>query len=166
MLPVETQPAARDLFREYLDARLTFYRSLQDPVAAEEAAKKVNALQGQIWKTAIEATRLPGGADGGRLLLPALNEMIDIVTTRTMALQMHPPLVVFGMLFGLSLVSALLAGYGLAKAKRRNSLHSVGFALVMSLVVYVILDLEFPRRGLFRVDSFDQALVDLRATMK
>jgi hypothetical protein len=32
--------------------------------------------------------------------------------------------------------------------------------------VYVILDMEFPRLGLIRIDATDQALVDLRATMK
>jgi hypothetical protein len=29
----------------------------------------------------------------------------------------------------------------------------------------VIIDLEYPRMGLIRVDAFDQALVDLRAGM-
>jgi len=32
--------------------------------------------------------------------------------------------------------------------------------------VYVIVDLEFPRAGLIRVDAFDQVLVDVRQTMK
>jgi len=35
----------------------------------------------------------------------------------------------------------------------------------MAVSVYVILDLEFPRLGLIRVDAFDQALVDLRESM-
>jgi len=36
----------------------------------------------------------------------------------------------------------------------------------MALAVYVIIDIEYPRLGLIRVDAFDQALVDLRAGMK
>jgi len=32
----------------------------------------------------------------------------------------------------------------------------------MSLTFYVILDLEYPRLGLIRVDSADQALIELR----
>ena len=39
------------------------------------------------------------------------------------------------------------------------------FAAVLSLTVYVIVDLEFPRFGLIRIDSSDQVLVDLRAGM-
>jgi len=49
-------------------------------------------IQEQIWTGAVAATRLPSSHPAaGWLLLPALNNMIDITTTRTMALQMHPP---------------------------------------------------------------------------
>jgi hypothetical protein len=41
----------------------------------------------------------------------------------------------------------------------------LGFALVIAFAVYVILDIEYPRLGLIQVAAFDQALVDLRATM-
>jgi hypothetical protein len=62
-------------------------------------------------------------------------------------------------------VGALMAGFGMAKAQHQSLLHSVGFALVMALSIYLILDLEYPRLGLVRIDSFDRALVELRATM-
>ena len=99
------------------------------------------------------------------LLLPALNEMIDITTTRTMAGQIHPPLAIFVMLFGVALGSALLAGYEMAGGQSRNWLHMLGFAAVLAVAVYVILDMEFPRLGFIRVDTFDQALVELRKSM-
>jgi hypothetical protein len=166
LLPLETQPAVKALFRDYVDARLAFYRNLTDSNLAGAEAQKTSDLQEKIWKGAVAAAQSPGSVDQGRLLLPALNEMIDITTTRSMAMEMHPPLIIFAMLFGLSFASALLAGYEMAKAKRRNWLYAVGFALVMAVVVYVILDLEFPRIGLFRVDAFDQALVSLRNSMK
>ena len=35
----------------------------------------------------------------------------------------------------------------------------------MAVAVYVILDIEYPRLGLIRVDAFDQALIDLRESM-
>ena len=54
------------------------------------------------------------------------------------------------MLVGLALASALLAGYGMAGGKSRNWLHILGFAAVMAVAVYVIIDLEFPRLGLIR----------------
>jgi hypothetical protein len=42
----------------------------------------------------------------------------------------------------------------------------LGFALVIAVAVFVILDIEYPRAGLIRIDTFDQALIDLRQSMK
>jgi hypothetical protein len=60
-----------------------------------EAAKpemiKSKKLQEEIWTEAVAATLLPKShPDAGKLLLPALNKMIDITTTRAMALRIHP----------------------------------------------------------------------------
>ena len=41
-----------------------------------------------------------------------------------------------------------------------------GFALIMAFAIYVILDLEYPRIGLIRVDAFDQVIMEVRAGMK
>ena len=100
------------------------------------------------------------------LLVPALNEMIDITTTRLMATQNHPPAIVFLMLGALSLVGALLVGYDTSPNKDRTWLHTIVFAGMMSLAVYVIIDLEFPRLGLIRVDAADEVLIDLRKSMR
>ena len=54
----------------------------------------------------------------------------------------------------------------MAGGKARNRLHVVGFAVIVTLTVYVIVDMEYPRMGFIRVDSFDQALVDVRADMQ
>jgi hypothetical protein len=99
------------------------------------------------------------------VLLPALNQMIDITTTRTMAARMHAPAIIFELLIGLGLICSLLAGYAMAGGRQRSWAHAIGFAAVFALTVYVILDLEYPRRGLIRVDDLDQVLIDLRASM-
>jgi hypothetical protein len=92
--------------------------------------------------------------------------MFDIVTSRTNAARTHPPLVIYGMLMALAFAAALYVGYGMAGGKTRNWLHIIGFAAVLALSVYVILDLEFPRLGLVKVDGFDRSLYELRESMK
>ena len=167
LLPVDAQPALREKFREYVDARLEIYRKLPDIAAAKEEMAKANRLQVEIWRQSVAASRAQGAsAAAPMLLLPALNAMIDITTTRTMAAQIHPPMVIFALLFGLALVSSLMVGYGMASSKGRNWLHMLGLAFVMAVSVYVILDIEYPRLGFIRVDAFDQALVELRESMK
>ena len=167
LLPPASQPELRDAFRRYLDQRLAAYRAFPDIEAANIAFARANEMQQQIWTRAIAASAASGAhPDSAKLLLPALNDMIDITTTRAMATQMHPPPVTFGLLFALMLLSALLAGYAMAASKTRNWLYRVAFAFTLAGASYVILDYEYPRFGLIRVDAFDQALVDLRQSMK
>jgi hypothetical protein len=78
---------------------------------------------------------------------------------------MHPPAVILWMLCAVGLGCALLAGYSLATGDYRKWTHMIAFATVMALTVYVILDLEFPRFGLIRIDAFDQVLHVVRAGM-
>jgi hypothetical protein len=169
LLPSSAQPALRDAFRRYVDSRINVYRELPDLAAANAELARGAELQKEIWAQAVAASGNEDGNAGSsaarNLLLPAINEMIDITTTRTVAAQIHPPTLVFVMLLILVLASSFLAGHAMAAAKDRSRLHAVCFAVVMSAAVYVILDFEFPRLGLMRIDTFDHLLVDLRASM-
>lgn len=165
LLPPEAQPALRDLFRQYLDSRLATYRHGVNRATAQAELARTQQLQNEIWKQAVAASH-EAGSPAAMLLLPALNAMIDITTTRTMATQIHPPPIVFAMLVALTLAGALFSGYGMAENQRRSWIHIVGFAAIMTLTVYVILDIEYPRVGLIRVDAVDQVLVELRKGME
>jgi hypothetical protein len=163
LLPPEAQPRLRDLFRRYADARIHAYRRMPHMDAARVELKKAQDLQSAIWAAAVEASRGQPPSTA-LLLLPALNQMIDITTTRSMAMRMHPPTVIYVMLGAVCVSGALLAGYAMAVAGR-SWLHTAAFVTVIALTVWVILDLEFPRAGLIRLDSFDQAMVDVRQSM-
>jgi hypothetical protein len=165
LLPASAQPALRESFRRYLDTRLAAYRKLPDLAAAKQELANAAKLQEQIWSRAIAACQ-EGPQPATMLLLPALNAMIDITTTRTVAAQMHPPMIIFAMLSVLVLASSLLAGYSMAGHQPRSWTHMIGFAVIMAVTVYVIIDLEYPRLGLIRVDAVDQVLVELRESMK
>ncbi len=165
LLPEDAQPPLRDLFRRYLDSRLAAYARLPDLGAAMAELERSNALQREIWKAAQEAAARSPNPPRAHLIQPALNEMIDITTTRLAATRSRPPAVIFAMLIVLALVSALIAGHGMAVARTRHWLHPLAYALVMSVTLYVILDLEYPRLGLIRVDAADELLTDVRASM-
>jgi uncharacterized membrane protein YagU involved in acid resistance len=99
------------------------------------------------------------------LLLPALNAMFDIATTRTEATRLEPPMIIFAMLGALTLACSLFAGYDMAIRRHLNVLYSIAFAVVFSVTAYVIIDLEYPRLGLMQVSDSDKVLVDLRRRM-
>jgi hypothetical protein len=164
-LPTATQPELRDLFRQYLDTRIAVYEKVPDLEAARGELKKAATLQGVIWGRAVAACQQAPTPLAAQLL-PALNEMFDIASTRTASVQMHPPAIIFVMLGVLALICSLLAGYAMAGGRKRSWIHVIGFALIMATTVYVILDLEYPRLGFIRIDSFDQILIELRQGMK
>ena len=165
LLPANAQTELRDLFRRYLDLRLAGYQKMPDVEAAYAELSKAGALQGEIWHRAVAACQGSPNPVNAQLI-PALNEMFDIAATRSMAAQTHPPAITFVMLGVLALMSSLLAGYAMAGSKTQSWIHVVGFALIMATTVYVILDIEFPRLGIIRIDAFDQVLVDLRQSMQ
>ncbi len=166
LLSKSAQPTLRELFGKYLDARLDVYRKLPDIEAAKAALATSTHLQGEIWTQVVNASRLADShPDAGKLLLPALNAMIDITTTREMAANLHPPAIIFILLFALGLGCSLLAGYGMATSPR-SWLHILEFTAITVITVVVILDIEYPRKGLFRADAYDQVLIDLRENMK
>lgn len=165
LLPADSQPELRLLFRDYVDQRITYYRDLQDNNSAQQANARAMALQLQLWKNSVSAVETMPTPALGVSLLQALNEVIDITTTRSVAMQTHPPLVIYLMLGLLTLISALFIGFGMAGSSQRNWLHSTGYALVMISAFYVILDFEFPRLGIIRIDQFDQFLLEQRKSM-
>jgi hypothetical protein len=160
LLPAEAQPKLRQLFRDYTTSRLHLY----DEVGAEISPETVR-LQREIWQRSTAAAMAQGASpDATRLLLPAINDMIDITTTRQNAFNMHPPEVVYWLLFVFSGGAALMAGYSM-KAGPRDWMYSIALALAVTLTVYTILDVEYPRRGLIRLQQLDQTLISLRDSM-
>jgi len=166
LLPPESRKSLVNLFQQYVDSRVATYRLLPDLSAASREMAYSRKLQEQIWMEALAATRRPEAhADAAKLLLPSLNTMFDIMTIRTMALNIHPPRIIYDLLLWLGLLCSVLAGYRMPSRQHRSWLHIFVFAVITTIVIYVILDLEYPRAGLIRIETGDQFLVDLRTSM-
>jgi phosphoglycolate phosphatase-like HAD superfamily hydrolase len=165
-LPAAEQPEMRRLFRDYLDARLRVYQALPDLKAAEQQLTQAGELQQEIWSKAVTGSREDSTQNAARLLLPALNEMIDVTTSRTIALHTRLPALIFALLVGVALLSGLLAGYAMAARQGRSRLHMLIYAGVIALTVYVVLDLDDPRAGFIRLGTAENALVQLRDSIR
>jgi hypothetical protein len=165
LLPLPRQEQQRDSFRQYLDSRLAFYGKLGDSEAANAEVARFKALQRDIWSRAMAACREECSNAATSLVLSSLNSMIDITTNRMVALQTHPPALVFVLLAILPMICSLLAGYD-AAGKGRSLVHMLGFAVILTITIYIILDYEYPRAGYFiSLDATDQILVNLRHNM-
>jgi hypothetical protein len=170
LLPKNTQPELRAKFRQYIDSRMAYYRMLPDSAVAQREHNRFTALQADIWNLAVEATRDATGNTNGNtitsLVVQSLNDMIDITTTHFVATKTHPPSIIFGMLLAVVLACSLLAGYGIAANPERCWIHTMVFVSILTVTVLIILDYEYPRFGLIRIDPLDQVLGEVRAIMQ
>ena len=161
LMPSADQAEMRLLFRHYLTARLRVYDRTQGLGDIDRRIESAARLQKQIWSLAVTSGRTDDTQNTARVLLPALNEMIDLTAARTVALRTHLPALVLVLLIGFALVSALLAGYAMSRRGRRSALHMVVYAVAVSMTVYTVLDLDNPRVGLIRLDAAERQLTQL-----
>ena len=161
LLPPPVQPELRQLFREYTNSRLHLF----DAVGPEVSPETVR-LQNGIWRRSVAAASSTGASlDATKLLLPALNNMIDITSTRRNAFNMHPPAIVYLLLFAFSCGCAFMAGYSI-KMGNRDWVYSIALAAMVTLTIYATLEIEYPRKGLIRLTNLDQNLIALRDSMQ
>lgn len=163
-LPSDMQSLERELIRQYLDVRIAIYRKLPDFDYDGTEERRSEELRKQIWNGALAAEHT-GSLEASAPLYPALMRMFDVGNLRVVAHQTHTPGMIFAVLIVLAFACALMAGYGMSRSKRRSWMHTLGFAAILAISVYVILDLEYPRAGLIKIDSYDQVLINVRKAM-
>jgi hypothetical protein len=157
LLAAQPRAALQDKLRRYVSERLATYAALPDIERVHVLLEQSERTQDEIWDEAVPAAVAAGGA-APMLVVGALNAMIDIMTTRLIETQAHPPLVLYAMLAALLLLSGFPAGYSSAARSYLPTLHMLIYATMLSVTVFVILDLEYPRLGLIRIDAADQNL--------
>ncbi|MFC4278127.1 bestrophin-like domain [Achromobacter aloeverae] len=164
LMAADAQPRLREQFRAYVDARIDYYRHVADLDSRDAIAARVSGLQTEIWRTSMQAaaTSVPPYAVS---YIGAVNDMFDVASAQTVAQKVHPPIATYAFLGLLALVCGVLAGMNLAAAGRGGVLHQFIFAAVMTAALYIIVDFEFPRIGVIRIDQSDVLLVAQRQSM-
>ena len=168
--------AGRELhqkLKDYVVARMDLYRRPHDfllwqrleefsgPQQLEIARRKTD-----LWNAAVAACPRTDFQPACSLALPALNSLFEVARLRAGASEKHPPHIVYFMLFGLGLGCSLLAGFGMAAASARSWMHMLLFAGTLTLALYIVTDMEYPRLGLIRIEAFDHFLADAYDEMR
>lgn len=165
LYPDSMQQLLRPLFRDYVEERIAYYYVKGDSTALNASVSKANAISSKIWKHCTDDFRKTKSVAPSNQMIPALNDMIDIVTTRQQQLYAMVPETIVLMLFVLTIASAFLAGYTNKKGKMDWPVV-VGFAILSAFVIFITLDLDRSRTGLIRLDLPQQAMIDLRENLK
>jgi hypothetical protein len=154
----------KELFRNYVDARIRAYEALPELDEYQRQSEIAANLLIGAWPVAVEGTSVSVNRS---LLLTALSSAGDAAAARRLALRTRLPKLVVLFLFGFVLIASLLVGTTLGDAGNRQWLHRLMIATVMSSVVFVILDMEYPRHGAFNLlQEEDAMIVELRRLMR
>jgi hypothetical protein len=154
--------AMKATFKNYLDGRIMLYTDLGDTQKMMKAQMTMDEAGKKLWKLATAESKLPGMLIPSSQMIPALNSMFDIATTRDVLLKTFVPDIVVYVLLLLGFLSSLIVGVSSPAIRIRETVGILFFAFFSALVVYLTLDLGRPLQGAIRVHRSEQAIVDLR----
>jgi len=154
LLPGDTSPAAEALFREYIELRIEMGRiDLTHPNALNAADSTVKQIQQALWSQGVRAAELDPSPTRTGLFVQALNETIDQYGVRAVALEKHIPEFVLYLLFAITIMAEGVLGYAGGLANSRPIVAILSFSTLIVLVIFLVIDLDRPRRGFVEVNQ-------------
>jgi hypothetical protein len=153
VLPAPQRGRLRQLLKQYADARLEFFfarRDLPHVYAAVNRTAQLHSEMVDLIQT--EALRVPPPL-GTQATLGRLNDEWGLLRERTGVFEIRVPDEVFFLLFVACCLGMALIGFGTGMAQRRETLGTVLFGILLCSTIYVVLDLDRPRRGLIDVSQ-------------
>ena len=159
LLPEPARKEVLDLLHQYIEIRVAYGDSREDPEHIAALRGQATRLQQQFWsRTVAYARESPNPVTNG-LLLQSLNESIDLEAARWMSRNDHVPDAVIYTIALLGVLAALLVGYSFGIRGRRQPFAIWALAIAITIVLAVIVDLDRPRSGFIRVSQ--QPMIDL-----
>jgi hypothetical protein len=160
MLPAPQATAVRRLLREYTDLRL--HAAAEGDIS--EVLGRSDQIHAVLWSEAVKAAAADSRSVPTGLFVDALNNVIDLHSSRVMAsLRSRLPTPVWMVLFGVGFLSFLTIGYHNGLTAPARSPIAIVLALAFGLVLWLVIDLDRPGEGLLRVNQ--GAMIDLRKSM-
>lgn len=151
-------------FKKYVDTRVEFFEAGRDLPRVAAAMDSTTAIQDRIWKIVSAAGQDKEQFHRSSQMIPALNAMIDITTTRTaMTLAKVPDLILY-LLFLLCVTASFMLGY--ARGVKNDWVVTAIFALMVGITIFTIIDLDRPRSGVITMESVNKNISNLRTMFK
>lgn len=164
LLPAALRTDTLGQLREYVDLRVRASAvPLDDRAAMAQMRAQAEQAQARLWNRAREAAELDTAAYTPILFVESVNALIDAFASREAALDRHVPELVLWLMHVTFLMAAGIVGYAAGFAGHRPSLVSTIMVGLIVVLVFIILDLDRPRRGLIQVDH--APLVELQASL-
>ncbi len=163
LLPEPHRTETLKLLQEYVQIRLDIARSGTSLVERVTAVARSNALQESLWQQARTMAAKDKGLIPTGLFIQSLNVMIDDQEKRLAALRSRIPNSVLLALFAIAAVAGAFAGYASGLEEKRSRVPVYLMGLVVSAVIFIILDLDRPSAGF--ITNNQQPMIDTAATI-
>lgn len=161
LYPDSVKTLMRADFRKYVEARIASYEAMENDEKIDAALDTTFFYSSRIWERVAALSQDPANFVRSGQMIPALNNMIDIVTVRVTDRHARVPRLILGILMAFCFLSAFLSGYG-NKSQRRNRVLVGAFAFMTTVALFLILELDRPKQGLINVGSSEKAIENLR----
>ncbi|WP_396158220.1 hypothetical protein [Flavobacterium sp.] len=149
-------------FKDYVEARIQYYEVGPNVKGILKADSLSQTISARLWKRASNLSKDPNNLAATQQMIPALNTMIDVATSRLSGEKAKVPESILIMLFLLALITAFYSGYSDGRKGKTDWLVQTGFCLLVSLVILFTYDLDRPRRGFVNLDGPNQTIIELR----
>ena len=156
------QPLFQKSFDQYLDARIDYYNGNADTLRIQNALQNARVHSEALWDLAVQHSRQNANLLASNQMLLALTQMIDFSNAQFRAEYNRTPESILTMLLILSVSAAFVAGHTSMGKGLFDWWMAIGFCLLTSVVIFFIIDLDKPRRGLITLDHNIRAIIDIR----
>ena len=163
LLPAPYSTQAADILRQYVANRLEFYNAGIDAARLQQANDQATRLQGQLWAIARVASAQDTRSLATSLFVQSLNDTIDLQATRLAATRNIVPETVVLLLLAVAIATAAIVGYNSGLSNRRHIFAGIILIVLIALIVWILVDLDRPARGLILVSQ--QSMIDLQQTL-
>jgi hypothetical protein len=104
-----------------------------------------------MWRAAIKATQ--DNAPLMAVVLPPINEVIDLHSTHLAMARRHLPVPIMALLLGTAVIGISMIGFGNGRVGRRFSMLDSVYGVVLAVALWMTIDLDYPSIGLIRVSN-------------
>ena len=160
LLPAPYAIEAASLLRRYVANRLEFFDAGIDQQRLRVDNEQAAQLQQRLWSIATSTSAQDNRAIPTGLFVQALNDTIDLQSTRLAAFQNRVPETVIWLLLGVAVATLGVVGYNNGLGNRRHAFGALTLVVLITIIIWVIIDLDRPRRGLILVSQ--QSMVSLQ----
>jgi len=163
LLPAPHNMECMKLLREYVQVRLDITRRVLPPKENIAAIAQSRAIQEALWQQVKAIAAKDNAVVPTGLFIQTLNEMFDRQEARHALALNRVPNTVLITLYGLAIVASAFAGYAAGLDLQRSRLPIYTIGVLVSIVIFLIQDLDRPGPGLITVSQ--QPMVDTAAVI-